>query len=226
MNPACKRSLYTLTGAGLLCFAACSMAQDNVKPANAAINESSPNNSSRELPKDANKTPVDSVTSDVSPAHDVSPSSTAPQTTKNTEAVKPVASPYANVNNTTPRIGSGAHLLNVTLGLSFIVALIFGISWFVRRFGQGTFSSNTHMRIIAAMPLGTRERIVLIDAGGQQLLLGITPTQINTLHVFDTPVVTNTSETNSSDFSRKLMAILQRSGNDETNNNKSFKKQE
>ena len=70
------------------------------------------------------------------------------------------------------------------------------------------------MKVLATLPLGTRERIVLIDAGGQQLLLGITPTQINTLHVFETPVISNAVEANTSEFSRKLMAILQRNGNE------------
>ena len=65
------------------------------------------------------------------------------------------------------------------------------------------------MKIVAAMPLGTRERIVVIEVGGQQLLLGITATQINTLHVFSEPVVDTQSVTGQSEFGKKLMAILQ-----------------
>ncbi len=129
---------------------------------------------------------------------------------------------YQNANSKSPKIGSGGHLLNVTLGLLLIIGLIFGLSWFVKRFSQGTFAGNTHLKIIATMPLGTRERIALIDAGGQQLLLGITPTQINTLHVFDVPVTTPAGDVNNSDFGRKLMAILQRpNANDESGNNNS-----
>ncbi len=121
-------------------------------------------------------------------------------------------------------IGSGRHLLNVTLALLGIIGLIFAISWFVKRFSQGTFSANSHIKVISAMPLGTRERIVLIDAGGQQLLLGITSTNINTLHVFETPIALDTKADSQSDFSRKLMAILQQktppsSAADHNNNN-------
>ncbi len=130
-------------------------------------------------------------------------------TSANTPAYTAQNNPRAHLQPA-PKIGSGAHLLNVTLGLFLIIGLIFGISWFVRRFGQGTFTANTHMKIIATMPLGTRERLVLIDAGGQQLLLGITPTQINTLHVFESPIVATPGEANNSEFARKLMAILQR----------------
>ena len=100
-------------------------------------------------------------------------------------------------------------MVNVTLALMGIIGLIFALSWFVKRFNQGSFSANAHIKILSAMPLGTRERIVLIEAGGQQLLLGITSTNINTLHVFETPVVVDSNEGGQSDFSRKLMSILQ-----------------
>lgn len=106
-------------------------------------------------------------------------------------------------------IGSGRHLVSVTFALLGIIGLIFAISWFVKRFSQGGFAASSHIKIISAMPLGTRERIVLIDAGGQQLLLGITPTNINTLHVFETPIAVDNKIDTQSDFSRKLMAILQ-----------------
>ncbi len=123
-------------------------------------------------------------------------------TPKNTQA------PQTN-GNTTAQIGSGRHLVNVTLALMGIIGLIFAISWFVKRFSQGAFSANAHIKILLAMPLGTRERIVLIEVGGQQLLLGITSTNINTLHMFETPIVVENKTDNQSDFSRKLMAILQ-----------------
>jgi len=110
---------------------------------------------------------------------------------------------------TTAEIGSGRHLVSVTFALLGIIGLIFAISWFVKRFSQGGFAASSHIKIISAMPLGTRERIVLIDAGGQQLLLGITPTNINTLHVFETPIAVDNKIDTQSDFSRKLMAILQ-----------------
>jgi len=116
---------------------------------------------------------------------------------------------YAQAAATTTPIGSGRHLVDVTLALMGIIGLIFAISWFVKRFSQGAFSANAHIKVISAMPLGTRERIVLIEAGGQQLLLGITSTNINTLHVFETPIVVDNKTESQSDFSRKLMAILQ-----------------
>lgn len=141
-------------------------------------------------------------------------------------ADEPVKAFYENSTTATAthkpaaKIGSGGHLVNVTLGLIAIVALIFILSAFVKRFGSGTFSTNSQLKILSSMPLGTRERIVLIDAGGQQLLLGITPTSINTLHVFSDPIVVDNKPNAPSDFSQKLMAILQQKTSNVSSNGK------
>lgn len=109
-----------------------------------------------------------------------------------------------------PAVGGGAHLLNVALGLVLIVVLILALAWVLRRFGQGgVFSNQKAIKIVAAMPMGTRERLLVVDVGGQQLLLGVTAREINTLHVFDTPVIDPDQPAQQSDFGRKLMAVLQ-----------------
>ena len=159
---------------------------------------------------------VSSAADNISAPETVAPiaadSSVAPEPQATAEPIIPFYeksnSPQA-LSKPMPKVGSGSHLLNVTLGLMAIIGLIFALSLFVRRFGSGTFSANAHLKIISSMPLGTRERIVLIDAGGQQLLLGITPTNINTLHVFADPIVVDNKPEAQSDFNQKLMAILQ-----------------
>lgn len=115
------------------------------------------------------------------------------------------------------RINSSTHLASVAAGLVLIVALILALGWFLRRFNQGGLFNNSSIKIIATLPLGTRERLAVVDVGGQQLLLGITATQINTLHVFDEPVIAaGDSSSASSDFGKKLMAILQQKNNRDT----------
>jgi flagellar protein FliO/FliZ len=105
---------------------------------------------------------------------------------------------------------SASQVASLIGGLVLILLLIYGLSWFVKRFSQGGFMQNPNMKIISAMPLGTRERLLLVDVGGKQLLLGVTATQINTLHVFDEPVAQAEKPAPiASDFSQKLMAILQ-----------------
>jgi flagellar protein FliO/FliZ len=134
--------------------------------------------------------------------------------TSNSIAQTPVttnSSAVASKPNLPPQTTSSASQLASLLGgLVLILVLIYGLSWFVKRFSQGGFMQNPSMKIVSSMPMGTRERLMLVDVGGKQLLLGVTATQINTLHVFDEPVVpTEKSQPVASDFSQKLMAILQ-----------------
>lgn len=108
-----------------------------------------------------------------------------------------------------PVVGASGHLLNMTVGLLLIIALIFGLAWLLRRFGQGgLFNQQKSMKIVAALALGTRERLVVVDVAGKQILLGVTAREINTLHVFDEPVIDAEQQPASSEFSRKLMAVL------------------
>lgn len=130
------------------------------------------------------------------------PTNASPIASSSINTPKPVASPQ--------KVSSASQLANLIGGLALILVLIYGLSWFVKRFTQGGFMQNPSMKIVSAMPLGTRERLMLVDVGGKQLLLGVTATQINTLHVFDEPVVQSEKpQPAASDFSQKLMAILQ-----------------
>lgn len=106
--------------------------------------------------------------------------------------------------------GAGTHLFNVALGLVLIVILILVLAWFLRRFGQGGAFNSKSMKILATLPLGTRERLLVVDVGGQQILLGVTPSEITSLHVFETPVIDPDQAGGSSEFSQKLMSILQK----------------
>jgi flagellar protein FliO/FliZ len=65
------------------------------------------------------------------------------------------------------------------------------------------------LKIVGALSLGQRERVVVVQAGSEQILLGVTATQINTLHILDKPLSTgDISEV--SEFKQKLSAALQR----------------
>lgn len=137
---------------------------------------------------------------------------------ENNQPVTPATAVQKSVTpgSQVPRISSGASLLNLAFGLGLILILIFALAWLARRMGQGGMLNNSHIKVMAAMPLGTRERLLVVDVGGQQLLLGITATQINTLHVFTEPVIDKNQAMGHSEFGKKLMAILQQKTSTET----------
>lgn len=69
-----------------------------------------------------------------------------------------------------------------------ILALILGVfiaaAWFVRRMniGKSFMGNNGPLKVINAVTLGPRERIILVEANDTWLVIGIVPGQIRTLH--------------------------------------------
>lgn len=106
-------------------------------------------------------------------------------------------------------LGSGTQLLSVLLSLGLILVLILALGWFLRRFSQGGIFSQKGMKVVASLPLGARERLVLVELGGQQILLGVTPQQVRTLHFFETPILDSNELAESSDFRQKLLSFMQ-----------------
>ncbi len=75
------------------------------------------------------------------------------------------------------------HLLQTTLGLLFVLGLLFALVWVLKRAGiTGNQKRGGFYKIIATSSLGPREKIVLAEVGDTWLVLGITSHSINTLH--------------------------------------------
>lgn len=74
-------------------------------------------------------------------------------------------------------------VLQTLLGLGAILAIILALAWLIKRTGRFQSSPNGEIKVIAGIPLGTRERAVLLEVGGEKVLVGVTPQHIQTLHV-------------------------------------------
>ncbi|VVT05520.1 Flagellar biosynthesis protein fliO [Marinobacter salarius] len=103
-----------------------------------------------------------------------------------------------------------ATMLTLGVGLLAVIAIIFGCAWIVRRMSGMTGGNTRAIKVVSVMPMGTRERIALVEVGGKQILIGVTPSAIRTLHVFDEPVV-SAGDHVSSDFARKLQGMIGKS---------------
>jgi len=70
-------------------------------------------------------------------------------------------------------------LPGVGLSLMVVVGLIVLVAWLLRRSPLGAFSrANGPLKIVATLPLGPKERLVLVETGGTRLLLGVAPAGI------------------------------------------------
>ncbi len=78
---------------------------------------------------------------------------------------------------------SGASsFLQMGMGLIVIVGLILFLAWLYRRVQPGAAGQVNAMNVLAAIPLGHRERLVMVKVIDRVLILGVTPQQINKLH--------------------------------------------
>jgi len=86
-------------------------------------------------------------------------------------------------------MNTGAELLRVVLSLAGIVAMIFIAGWLTRRAQARVRPGGRKIRVIETMPVGVKEKVMLMEVGGTQLLVGASPSGLRTLHVLATPIV-------------------------------------
>ena len=84
-------------------------------------------------------------------------------------------------------VGAGG-MAQVFLGLLLVIAMIVGVAWLARRFGNFQTTANGGLRVVGGLSMGPRERVVLVQVGDRQLLLGVAPGRVSTLHVLDKPL--------------------------------------
>ena len=107
---------------------------------------------------------------------------------------------------------AAGRLAKLGFGLLVVVALIVALSWAMRRMGGLAGTTAGSLRILGGLSMGTRERVVLIQVGDTQLLLGVAPGRVQTLHVLEQPIQTaQPPESGKSGFAANLSAALQRS---------------
>lgn len=80
-----------------------------------------------------------------------------------------------------PALPGGGLLAQLSLGLAAVLVLAIGLMWLLRRFAQ---PRNGIIQVLGGLPLGTRERLLLVEVDQVRLLLGITPNRIQALYVF------------------------------------------
>lgn len=84
-----------------------------------------------------------------------------------------------------PDINVTGELIRVVLSLGAIVALIFAAGWLTRRLQSRQFIGGRRLRCIETMPISTRERVMLIEADGKRLLVGVGAGGVRALHVYE-----------------------------------------
>ncbi len=113
---------------------------------------------------------------------------------------------------TAPMVNSGVagQLTQLVFGLLLVLGLIFFLAWLLRRVQQaGPAGKGQVIELIGSRALGPRDRLMLVQVGNEQILLGLSPGTITALHVLKEPVeVPTASEKATPEFAQHLLKIL------------------
>ena len=114
------------------------------------------------------------------------------------------------VENSRAVVSPLATLGKLAVALLIVLAVFYVFARVMRQLQgtQGGFHSG--LKIVGALSLGQREKVVVVQAGDTQLVLGVTSSQVNTLHVLDQPLPAPGAVTELGDFRQKLSAALKR----------------
>jgi flagellar protein FliO/FliZ len=73
-----------------------------------------------------------------------------------------------------PTVGM-ADLSGVVLSLVLVIGFIFAAAWVVRRMPLKFTRATGPLKVLAALPLGPKERLVLVEARGEEILIAVSP---------------------------------------------------
>lgn len=131
-------------------------------------------------------------------------------------AAAAVAATTAPATQQVGPMGVGA-ALEMLMWLVVVVGFILLCAWAFRRLGSGVLATAGIIRVRSVISVGSRERIALLQVGDKQILVGLCPSQISTLHVFDEDVLATISPTvmegstpahKAADFAAKLQGFI------------------
>ena len=109
----------------------------------------------------------------------------------------------------TQSITNPTSVLSIFLSLLVVVAMIFALAYVARRFNVASIG-NQHVKVVASMVAGAREKIMVIEVGDEQHLIGVTSHTITHLSKLDTPIPAkdNTQADGAARFKQKLIAAM------------------
>ena len=95
------------------------------------------------------------------------------------------AMPGTDIPKQTARTVASGDIAAWGMGLLIVLSVFFLCVWGVRKLSGLTVSGAEKMRVIGGLSLGMREKVILLQVGKKQLILGVTPGRIETLHVLE-----------------------------------------
>lgn len=93
------------------------------------------------------------------------------------------SSVFSQTSDTTP----SGDIISMVLSLVCVLVLIIVLAMLVRKLNPNLANSH-EFKVVRSLPLGAKERLMIVEIDNAQHLLGVTPHSINYLHKLDTPL--------------------------------------
>ncbi len=104
---------------------------------------------------------------------------------------------------------STTSLIQMIIALVFVLVAILLLGWFSKRMVGSSRGSGGRIKILSGASVGSREKVVLIQVGKEQMLIGVAPGNVNKLHHFEEPVVEDIeTDPKLAPFAQKLQQLM------------------
>lgn len=89
----------------------------------------------------------------------------------------------------------GASITEMLFYLMLVVGLIFFLAWLVKKVGYNNASQNHLMKVTACLPLTTKEKLMVVQIGEEQIVIGVAPGFVGHITALKSPM--DSSDTDS-----------------------------
>ncbi len=72
-------------------------------------------------------------------------------------------------------------LLQTIFALVLVLGILLGLAWFLKRFGPRGMMGGANVKLVGALNIGGRERIMVVEVGDQWIVVGASPGRVNAL---------------------------------------------
>lgn len=109
-----------------------------------------------------------------------------------------------------PDLFNAGYIFQIIGSLLLVFGCIAGLLFLLRKVNGMSGSAVSPLRVLGAVRVGAREKVVLLQVGEQQLLVGVAAGGVNTLHVLTEPVAT---QQNTAQFPALLAGLMKQDRN-------------
>lgn len=105
-------------------------------------------------------------------------------------------------------VAAGEDVVGMMGSLLLMAALLFAGLWFVRRLRSAQRPSQAGVAVVSQIPLGMKEKLLVLQVGDERLLVGCTPASMQTLHRWEADALPEQAAASAGDFASLLKKHL------------------